>query len=117
MVMVTIEKCEFGQLNVKRYILPNVVKSLPHRHIDLQFIEELKISLPPTAPEKLIKIHEFNLIRFEQGVLERNERMIIINCVLLQQAPFYKRGTLKRSQFQISNNIRDFLLLGRWRKI
>ena len=33
MVMVTIEKCEFGQLNNKLYILPNGVSSLPHVHM------------------------------------------------------------------------------------
>ena len=56
--MVTIENCEFGQLSSK-YILPNGVSSLPHGHIDLQFIEEFKNSSPPTTPEKLVKIHEF----------------------------------------------------------
>ena len=30
MVMVTTEKCEFVQLNDKRYILPDGVSSLPH---------------------------------------------------------------------------------------
>ena len=83
----------------------------------LQFIQEFKNLLPFTTPEKLIKIHEFNLLRFEQGGLERNERRRIINCVFLQQSVFYKKGTLKRSQFQISNNTRDFLVLGLWRKI
>ena len=48
-----------------------------------------------------------NLLRFEQGALERNGRMRIIICVLLQQPVFYKRRTLKKSQFQIINNTRD----------
>ena len=59
---------------------------------------------------KLIKFQEYNLIRYEQGILERNERMRIINLVLLQQPIFYKRGSLNRLQFQISNNTGDFLL-------
>ena len=84
---------------------------------DLQFIEEFKNSLPPTTPETLIKIHEFNLLMFEEDALERKERMRIINCILLQQPVFYKRDMLKRLQFQVSNNTRDFLLLGLLRKI
>ena len=49
--------------------------------------------------------------------MQSNERMRIINSVLLQEPVFYKRGTLKRSQFQIESNTMDFLLLGLWRKI
>ena len=48
------------------------------------------------------------MLRFEQGILQSNERMRVINFVLLQQPLFYKRGTLKRSQFQINYNTRDF---------
>ena len=116
MVMVTIEKCEFGQLNDKRYILPDGISSLPYGHKDLKFIENFKDEISLT-PEKLIKYHKDNLLRFEQGILQSNERMRIINSVLLQQPVFYKRSTLKRSQFQIESNTRDFLLLGLWRKI
>ena len=42
MVMVTIEKCEFGQLNEKQYILPDGISSLPYGHKDLTFIENFK---------------------------------------------------------------------------
>ena len=42
MVMVTIEKCEFGQLNDKQYILPDGISSLPYGHKDLTFIENFK---------------------------------------------------------------------------
>ena len=41
MVMVAIAKCEFGQLDDKRYILPDGISSLPYRHKDLKFIENL----------------------------------------------------------------------------
>ena len=40
--MVTIEKCEFGQLNDKRYILPDGISSLPYGHKDLTFIQNFK---------------------------------------------------------------------------
>ena len=100
MVMVTIEKCEFGQLNDKRYILPDGISSLPYGHRDLTFIENFKDEICLT-PEKLAKYYQDNLLRSDQGILQSNERMRIINSVLLQQPVFYKRGTLKRSQFQI----------------
>ena len=116
MIMVTIEKFEFAQLNDKQYV-PDGISSLPYGHKHLTFVENFKKSLLALNPEKLIKHHQYNLIRFEQGILEQNERMSIINCVLLQQPIFYKRGRLKRSQFQISENTRDFLLHGLWRKI
>ena len=96
MVMVTIDKCEFDQLNDRRYILPDNINSLPYGHRDLKFIEDFKDSISLT-PEKLRKHHENNLLRFQHGILESNERMRIINCVLLQQPVFYKRNTLKRS--------------------
>ena len=116
MVMVTIKKFEFAQLNDKRYILSDGISLLLYGHKHLTFVENFKKSLLPLTPIKLIK-HQYNLIRFEQGILEQNERMRVMNCVLLQQPIFYKRGTLKRSQFQISENTRDFLLHGFWRKI
>ena len=75
MVMVTIEKFEFAQLNDKRYILPDGISSLPYRHKHLTFAENFKKSLIPLTPEKLIKHHQYNLIRFEQGIFEQNERM------------------------------------------
>ena len=109
--MVTTEKCEFGQLNDKRYILPDGISSLPYGHKDLKFIENFKDEISLT-PEKLIKYHMDNLLRFEKGILQSNKKMRIMNSVLFQQLVFYKRGTLKRSQFQIESNIRDFLLLG-----
>ena len=98
--MVTIEKCEFGQLNDKRYILPGGISSLPYGLKDLTFIEDFKDEISLT-PEKLVKYYQDNLLRSDQGILQSNERMRIINSVLLQQPVFYKRGTLKRSQFQI----------------
>ena len=59
------------------------MSSLPCRHIDLSHIETLKESLFPPNPEKIIKYHKYNLLRFEQGILESNERMRIINNFLL----------------------------------
>ena len=123
MIMVTIEKFEFAQLNDKRYVLPDGTSSLPYCHKHLTFVENFKKSLLPLTPEHKtssnmnMKHHQYNLIRFEQGILEQKERMRIINCVLLQQPIFFKRGRLKRSRFQISENTRDFLLRGLWRKI
>ena len=94
-----------------------VISSLPYGHADLFYIEQFKKYLHPRTLEKLIKFQEYNLIRYEQGILERNKRMRIINLVLLQQPIFYKRGSLKRLQFQISNNTGDFLLLSLWQRI
>ena len=111
--MVTIEKCEFGQLNDKRYILLDGISSLPYGHKDLTFIENFKYELSFT-PEKLLKFHRDNFVRFEHGILQSNKRMRVINSVLFQQPIFYKRRTLKRSQFQIESNPRDFLLHGLW---
>ena len=42
--------------------------------------------------------------------------MRIINTILTQQPVFYKKVTTERSQFQIENTTRDFLLKGLWRK-
>ena len=111
--MVTVEKAEFGQLNDKRYVLLDGVFSLPCRHKDLDFIENFKCeSLGRLTAQKIIQYHENNLLRFEQGILQSNERMRVVNSVLTQQPLFYKRGMLKRSQFQINSNTRDFLLRG-----
>ena len=65
--MVTIGKFEFAQLK---------------EH--LTFVENFKESLFPLTAEKLINHHQYNLIKFEeQAILEQNERMRVINCVLL----------------------------------
>ena len=82
--MVMIDKSNFGQLNDKRYILPDGMSSLPYGHINLSYIEACKESLFSLNPEKIIKYHKYNLLRFEQGILESNEIMRIINNVLLQ---------------------------------
>ena len=116
MVMVTIEKCEFGQLNDKRYILADGISYLPYGHKDLTITENFKDEVSLT-PEKLIKYHKDNFVRLEQRILQSNKRMRITNSVLLQQPVFYKKGTLKRSLFQIESNTRDFLLLSLWQKI
>ena len=36
MIMVTVEKAKFGQLNDKRYVLPDGISSLPYGHKDLE---------------------------------------------------------------------------------
>ena len=118
MIMITVEKAEFGQLNDKRYVLPDGISSLPSGHKDLEYIENFKCeTLGNLTAQKIIQHHKNNLLRFEQGILARNERMRVINSILLQQPLFYKRSTLKRSQFQIQSNTRDFLLRGLWRSI
>ena len=116
--MATVEKAEFGQLNNKRYVLPDGISSLPYGHKNLEYIENFKCeTLGNLTAQKVIQHHENNLLRFEQGILARNERMRVLNSVLLQQPLFYKRGTLKRSQFLIESNTKDFLLRGLWRSI
>ena len=47
MTMVRIDKSEFGRLKDKRYILPDVISSLPYRHLALSHIETFKESLFP----------------------------------------------------------------------
>ena len=54
MVMVTINKSEFGQLNDKRYILPDRSSSFPYRHLTLSHIESFKETLFSLNAEKLI---------------------------------------------------------------
>ena len=72
MIMVTIEKCEFGQLNDKRYILCDGISSIPYGHKDLVPIENFKNKIKLT-PQSLIKNHENSLLRFEQGIIQGNE--------------------------------------------
>ena len=114
--MVTIEKSEFGQLSDKRYLTCDVISSLPYGHQDLNAITEFKDSLNLTLQD-LIKYHENHLLRFEQGIIQGNARMRIINTILTQQPVFYKKVSTERSQFQIENSTRDFLLKSLWRKI
>ena len=42
MIMVTVEKAEFGQLNDKRYVMTDGISSLPYGHKDLEYIENFK---------------------------------------------------------------------------
>ena len=42
MIMVTVEKAEFGQLNDERYVLTDGISSLPYGHKDLEYIENFK---------------------------------------------------------------------------
>ena len=102
MCMVTIEKSEFGQVNNKRSLSCDDISSLPYGHQDLNAITEFKDSLNLT-PQDLVKYHENNLLRFEQGIIRGNERMRIINAILTQQHLFYKKSAIKRSQFGIEN--------------
>ena len=53
--MVTIEMCEFGQFNNKRYILPDGISSLPYEHKDIKFIENFKDEISLTT-ENLLSI-------------------------------------------------------------
>ena len=46
--MVTVEKSEFGQLNNKRYVLPDGICSLPYGHKDLEEITNFKYKLDTT---------------------------------------------------------------------
>ena len=71
------------------------MSSLPYQHIGLSPIETFKEPLFPPNPEKIIKYHKYNLLRFEQGMLESNGRMRIINNGLFQQPVFYKRFVRK----------------------
>ena len=85
MVIVSIEKCRFGQLNDQRCILPDGISFLPYGHKGLRFIEDFKDYFKDSlslTPEKIIQFHENNLLRFEQGILQSNERMRIVNSVL-----------------------------------
>ena len=109
MIMVTIEKCKFGQLNDRRYILFDGISSIPYEHKDLIPIENFQNEIKLTS-QSLTKNHENNLLRFEQGIIQGNKRLRIINSVLLQSPIFYKKGMLNRSQFQTVLNTRDFLL-------
>ena len=89
--MVPIDKCKFSQLNNKRCILTDGIISFPYGHRNLKFVEEFKDSVVPT-PDKLIKHHKNNLLRFKHSVSKSNKRM--------------------RRAEQMDKNTRDFLLHG-----
>ena len=116
MIMVTSEKYEFGHLNDKRYILCAGISCITYGHKDLVPTESFKNEIKLT-PQSLTKNHKNNLLRFEQGIIQGNKRLRIINFVFLQRLIFHKKGTLKRSQLQTELNTRDFFLKGSWRKI
>ena len=67
MVIVAIEKSEFGRLNDKRYILPDGISSFPYEHKHLGYLENFKSEIS-LAAEKIIKSHN-NLLRFKQEIL------------------------------------------------
>lgn len=94
MSMVTIEKCEFGQLNDKRYILPDGICSLSYGHFDLKELTNNKGRLM-TTPQGLIKNHEKKLLELEHKLLENIECMRIYSSI--QQPIFYSNGSLKHS--------------------
>ena len=104
MIIETIQKCEFGQLNDKRYVFPDGISSLPYGHLHLREIENFKCNdLCNLSAQKIIQYHEDNLIRFEHNILPRNERMRVVNCVLLQQPIFFLyEGFVK--EVTVSNN-------------
>ena len=67
--LVTVEKAELGQLNDKRYVLPDGISSLAYGQNDLDFIENFKYeTLGSLTARKIIQYYENNLLRFEQGI-------------------------------------------------
>ena len=69
MILATVEKAELGQLNDKRYVLPDGISSLAYGQNDIDFIENFKYeTLGSLTARKIIQYHENNFLRFEQGI-------------------------------------------------
>ena len=91
----------------KRYVFPDGICFLLYGHRDLRPLTEFKNNLKLSL-QNLIEKHENDILKYEQNILKENERMNIINSVITQQPTFYKKRTVKRTQFQLDYTTRDF---------
>ena len=103
MMMVTAEKSKLGELNDKRYVFPDGISSLPYRHKDLISVAESKNNLN-LRPQDLIKNHENDMLKYEQKILQENEKMRIINSIMTQQLIFYKKGDSKDDAISVKSH-------------
>ena len=109
MIMITVERNWTTQY-------PDGICSFPYGYRDLRLLTEFKNNLK-LPPQNLIEKHENHILIYGQNLLKENERMRIINSVITQQPIFCKKGTVKRTQFQLDYTTRVFLLKSLWRKI
>ena len=115
MKITKVSKVKFGSLNDKRYYFSDGIVSLPFGHSLLLIVREIKKYFPKI--HTVIEKEKERLLRLENQVVAKNERLYILRSIYSQPITYYKlNGNIKINQkvsFD-SSTTRDYILSSKW---
>ena len=114
MKMTSVNKVQFASLNDKRYYFSDGIVSLPFGHPSLTNLREYKKSLPKI--HTVIKQEKEKLLKMENAVVNKNERLRVLRSILSQPITYYNlksntKTCIKENDFTTT---RDYILNSKW---
>ena len=114
MKMTSVNKVQFASLNDKRYYFSDGIVSLPFCHPSLTNLREYKKSLPKI--HTVIKQEKEKLLKMENAVVNKNERLRVLRSILSQPITYYNlksntKTCIKENDFTTT---RDYILNSKW---
>ena len=111
MKMTSVNKAQFSSLNYKRYYFSDEIVSLSYGHPVLSKIGQIKKAYPKI--HKAIEQEKNNLLKLENEVVAKLERLRILRSIYIQPIIYYKLDSnLKVNQKGSFNftTTRDYIL-------
>ena len=117
MVMSTVTKNKFSQLNDKRFYIPNGIVSLPFHHTCLAKINELKQKKEQKIKKYFLE-EKGDLIRLENEALRFHPRLYLYHQILMSTPKIFdinqKTDFKKHTKSIFKKNTKDIILEGAW---
>ena len=120
MILQTVEKCKFVQINDKKYCFEDGIISLPFYHPYLNEINEYKTNKKEKIENWILK-EKNKLLKMEKKALLKNHRLSTLQSIFYQMPEFRDMETNKRCKNDAENknstmNTRNYILHGffRW---
>ena len=113
MVMTTVQKNKFAQLNDKRFYLMNSINSLPFGHFLLNEARNFKNTIKDKIEEVIFEKTD-KLIKYEQEALKKNTRLYLFETIL-RKHPQLEGIFSEVKPKAIGRNTKDYIINGNWR--
>ena len=113
MVVTSVNKNKFAQLNDKRFYFINGINSLPFGHFLLKKTREFKSSFKENIHEKIVE-NSSELIKYEGDALKKNTRLHLF-ATLLRKRPLLEGIFTEVKPKKIARNTKDYITNGNWR--
>ena len=113
MMVTTVYKNKFAQLNDKRYYFISGINSLPFGHFLLSEARAFKNTFKENVHEKILEKAD-ELIKYERDALKKNSRLYLFDFLLRKHRKLEGIFTEIKPK-AVGRNTKEYVINGNWR--